>query len=433
MATKWKNTIRRGLAWAKEYRHLLLAGICVTLGMLLLAALFREACRTSTRTVWFFGLIANVFLGKGLWGLFAFWLNRAYGQWHPDGSGGMEEYAQWKGMQQHLQKELALIFGIVFFIAVLFFLYLLTSNTAYYRFLNLSIGYLFLFTVILQYGLCQVSAFRFLQRLLDQIAAGMMEVSRQRLAEAVQLERESIEKAARSERLKVDLISNVSHDLKTPLTSMVGYIELLKKEDLDPVSRDYVDVISDKAEKLKDMIESLFSLAKASSGNVQFTMETVELNMLLEQILADMEDPIRSSRLEFVKWMTAEDTHMVSDHVHLYRICQNLIENVLKYAAGGTRAFIKTWVEAADTAAEDRIWLEITNTSGYRMDFTKEDIVERFARGDKARSTEGNGLGLAIVSTYTGALGGSFDIQIDCDQFRVQLSFPRGKTDRSET
>lgn len=433
MATKWKNTIRRGLAWAKEYRHLILACICVTLGMLLLAALFREACRTSTRTVWFFGLIANVFLGKGLWGMFAFWLNRTYGQWHPDGSGGTEDYAQWKGMRQHLQKELTLVFGLVFFIAVLFFLYLLTSNTAYYRFQNLSIGYLFLFTVILQYGLCQVSSFRFLQRLLDQVAAGMMEVSQKRLAEAVQMERESIEKAAKSERLKVDLISNVSHDLKTPLTSMVGYIELLKKEDLDPVSRDYVDVISDKAEKLKSMIESLFSLAKASSGNVQFTMETVELNMLMEQILADMEDPIRSSRLEFVKWMTAEDTHMVSDHVHLYRICQNLIENVLKYAASGTRAFIKTWVEVADTAAEDRICLEITNTSGYRMDFTKEDIVERFARGDKARSTEGNGLGLAIVSTYTGALGGSFDIQIDCDQFRVRLSFPRGKTDRSET
>ena len=433
MATKWKNTIRRGLAWVKEYRHLILACICVTLGMLLLAALFREACRTSTRTVGFFGLIANVFLGKGLWGLFAFWLNRTYGQWHPDGSGGTEDYAQWKGMRQHLQKELTLVFGLVFFIAVLFFLYLLTSNTAYYRFQNLSIGYLFLFTVILQYGLCQVSSFRFLQRLLDQVAAGMMEVSQKRLAEAVQMERESIEKAAKSERLKVDLISNVSHDLKTPLTSMVGYIELLKKEDLDPVSRDYVDVISDKAEKLKSMIESLFSLAKASSGNVQFTMETVELNMLMEQILADMEDPIRSSRLEFVKWMTAEDTHMVSDHVHLYRICQNLIENVLKYAASGTRAFIKPWVEAADTAAEDRICLEITNTSGYRMDFTKEDIVERFARGDKARSTEGNGLGLAIVSTYTGALGGSFDIQIDCDQFRVRLSFPRGKTDRSGT
>ena len=198
MATKWKNTIRRGLAWVKEYRHLILACICVTLGMLLLAALFREACRTSTRTVWFFGLIANVFLGKGLWGLFAFWLNRTYGQWHPDGSGGTEDYAQWKGMRQHLQKELTLVFGLVFFIAVLFFLYLLTSNTAYYRFQNLSIGYLFLFTVILQYGLCQVSSFRFLQRLLDQVAAGMMEVSQKRLAEAVQMERESIEKAAKS-------------------------------------------------------------------------------------------------------------------------------------------------------------------------------------------------------------------------------------------
>src|SRR5699024_3380796 len=112
---------------------------------------------------------------------------------------------------------------------------------------------------------------------------------------AVELEKKSLEKAARSEQLKVDLISNVSHDLKTPLTSMVGYLELLKKEQLSPAARDYADVISDKAEKLKTMIESLFSLAKASSGNISLTIQSVELNMLIQQLFADMDDKIRSS------------------------------------------------------------------------------------------------------------------------------------------
>lgn len=248
------------------------------------------------------------------------------------------------------------------------------------------------------------------------------DINKARLLEAIELERKSLEKEAKSEQLKVDLISNVSHDLKTPLTSMVGYLELLKKEELDEVARDYVDVISDKAQKLKEMIESLFSLAKASSGNIQINLEPVEINMLIKQIFADMDSQIQESGLYFVTSMTEEDTHLTTDNLHMYRICQNLIENALKYSAKGTRVFVRTYF--ADRATERRLCLEITNTAGYFMDFNAEDIVERFARGDKARSSEGNGLGLAIVSTYAGALGGAFDINIDCDQFKATLSFP---------
>ena len=261
----------------------------------------------------------------------------------------------------------------------------------------------------------------------------------------------------------MDLITNVSHDLKTPLTSMVGYIELIKKEELSDVVRDYVDVISERAEKLKEMINSLFNLAKASSGNVELHPEKFEVNRLIEQIFADMDDRIKESGLEFVTSLTEENTELVSDNGYFYRICQNLMENALKYSAKGTRVFVKTYVRYAEvsvrntkgTAAVDRdrigqpgtgaanpaaagaarlkndlqktertLCLEITNTSGYPMDFTKEDIIERFARGDQARSGDGNGLGLAIVSTYAKALGGEFDIKIDCDQFKACLSFP---------
>ena len=127
----------------------------------------------------------------------------------------------------------------------------------------------------------------------------------------------ALQEQVKSEQMKADLITNVSHDLKTPLTSMVGYLGLLKKEELDDVSKDYVNVISDKAQKLKEMIESLFSLAKASSGNMQFNMESIELNRLIEQIFADMDDKIRDSDLKFVNMLTEEDTHMVTDNIHM--------------------------------------------------------------------------------------------------------------------
>lgn len=160
---------------------------------------------------------------------------------------------------------------------------------------------------------------------------------------------------SRSDQLRVDLITNVSHDLKTPLTSMVGYLELIKKEELSEMVRDYVEVISARAEKLGEMINSLFNLAKASSGNVEFHKENFEMNRLLEQIFADMQDRIKESGLTFVKQYTKESTALFSDNTYYYRICQNLIENTLKYAAKGTRVFVKTRIVGAQgETAENR-------------------------------------------------------------------------------
>ena len=249
-------------------------------------------------------------------------------------------------------------------------------------------------------------------------------MTEQRISEALEIERKSLEKVSRSDQLRVDLITNVSHDLKTPLTSMVGYIELIKKEELSDVVKDYIDVISERAEKLKEMINSLFSLAKASSGNVELQVERFEVNRLIGQIFADLDDRIKESGLSFVEQLTDENTEIETDNMYLYRIVQNLLENALKYSAKGTRMFVKTYRKVKEPGQAERLCLEITNTAGYYMDFTKEDIVERFARGDKSRSSEGNGLGLAIVSTYTKALGGEFDIRIDCDQFKACLEFP---------
>ena len=281
-------------------------------------------------------------------------------------------------------------------------------------------GYMMVATVFIEYICCREVIQRYWRNELDQIMEQTESFFQKRLEQALEIERKSLEKVSRSDQLRVDLITNVSHDLKTPLTSIVGYLELIKKEELSDVVRDYVDVISTRAGKLGEMINSLFSLAKASSGNVELHKETFELNRLMEQIFADMDDRIKESGLKFVTQLTEEDTAIYSDNSYFYRICQNLIENALKYSAKGTRVFVKTYKKEAGT--DQKIVLEITNTSGYEMDFEKEDIIERFSRGDKARTSEGNGLGLAIVSTYAKALGGEFDIKIDCDQFKAIVS-----------
>ena len=307
---------------------------------------------------------------------------------------------------------------------------------------NYSAGYVMMLTVLIQFIVAQILLKNFWTRRLNQMMEQIELINQKRIAEALEIEKKSLEKVSRSDQLRVDLITNVSHDLKTPLTSMVGYLELIKKEELNDTVRDYVDVISARAEKLGEMINSLFNLAKASSGNIEFHKEKFEMNRLLEQIFADMQDRVKESQLTFVKQYTKESTAVLSDNTYYYRICQNLIENTLKYAAKGTRVFVKTSIVGAGDGLEGnaqnllaegmdrvgvggmtkrKICVEITNTSAYPMDFEKEDIVERFARGDKNRSSEGNGLGLAIVSTYAKALGGEFDIKIDCDQFKACL------------
>ena len=418
MDIKWKNIAKNMKSFFSNGKRTIPGVLLILIGIIVLGVLLHEAklYYISTRQVWKIGIIVNAVIGFGIWLTLPVLVKTIYQDWKPKNS---DFYPEWKEQWKHQQRILLISCAILLF-ASMWFLNLQMNGGWYYS--NFATGYLALVTTMIQFTVVEMVLIKFMRSRLDLLMECVNEVNKERLKEAVELEKQSIEKAAKSEQLKVDLISNVSHDLKTPLTSMVGYLELLKKEELADVPRDYVEVISDKAEKLKEMIESLFSIAKASSGNIDFNMESIELNRLIEQILADMEDRIKKSDLSFVTLLTDEDTHMITDNIHMYRICQNLIENTLKYSARNTRVFVKTFIEKSLT--EKRLCLEITNTAGYMMDFDKEDIVERFARGDKARSSEGNGLGLAIVSTYTGALGGSFDINIDCDQFKAMLYFP---------
>ena len=401
MDTKWKNAISENFAfWAKNKEYVYgTFSLCV--GCWIQQCTYISNASYLTHGEFFLGwLLSNVLLMVGIVLVLNKHLNVKYGTWLPEGK---SLYQQWKEEVIWQEKKLFLLFAMLLIITLVMD-YVLCINFALTA------------IVLLQFVFAQIVLLRFMERKLNIFMEQTDEINKQKLETALEIERQSLEKVSRSDQLRLDLITNVSHDLKTPITSMVGYLELMKKEELSDVVKDYVEVIVDKTDKLKEMIESLFSLAKVSSGNIELHKEKFGFNRLIEQIMGDMKDQIDESGLYFVTKLTEEDTEIFSDNMYCYRICQNLFENALKYAAKGTRVFIKTYVNE-----NDQVCMEMTNTAGYFMDFETEEILEQFARGDKSRSTAGNGLGLAIVSSYLKALGGEFDIQIDCDQFKAYV------------
>lgn len=230
--------------------------------------------------------------------------------------------------------------------------------------------------------------------------------------------RRGIEESVKAERTKIELITNVSHDLKTPLTSIISYIDLLSRENLEPQAREYVGILQKKSERLKHIVSDVFELAKTTSGEITVEHERLDLTRLSNQTLAEMEDKISAAGLMVKTDICEPPVEVISDGKRLYRVIQNLMDNALKYSLRGTRIYY--------TLKKDGGTAEITikNIAAYEMDFTKEEILERFSRGDKARSTEGSGLGLSIAQGFTIACGGAFDIDIDGDMFKVRMTFP---------
>lgn len=237
----------------------------------------------------------------------------------------------------------------------------------------------------------------------------------------------SVEQQIKSERMKIELVTNVSHDLKTPLTSIISYINLLQKEEeLSPEARDYVNILSQKSDRLKNIVEDLFSLAKVTSGNMEVEREELDMTRLVIQTLADMGDRIENSGHIVKTNITDRPAPIFADGKRLYRVLQNVIDNALKYSLLGTRIFVDLKVDTSQAV------LTVKNTASYEMDFTEEEIMERFSRGDKSRTTEGSGLGLSIAEGFTEACGGDFGIEIDGDQFKVKVSFPLCPPSRKE-
>lgn len=227
---------------------------------------------------------------------------------------------------------------------------------------------------------------------------------------------EAIEKRISSEKMKVELITNVSHDLKTPLTSIISYVNLLKQEEMTDVGAAYVKILEDKSYQLRNIVSDVFDLAKANSGQ-DVDIETIDGIMLINQVLADMNDVIEQSGKIIRADITPDTFFIKGDGRKLYRALQNLIDNALKYSMDGTRIYIRSRVE------NDRLKLVIKNIAAYEMDFSGKDIVERFVRGDESRTTEGNGLGLSIAKSFIEVSGGAMNVDIDGDVFQVTVEF----------
>ena len=227
----------------------------------------------------------------------------------------------------------------------------------------------------------------------------------------------ALQNEVRAERMKSELITNVSHDLKTPLTSILSYSDLLSQLELTPEeANDYAKIIHQKSLRLKNLTSDLFDISKVQSGVEQMVCERLDAVTLVRQALAEQE--AQNSGLVLKVTLPERELPIWADGRKMSRVLENLIGNCVKYAMKGTRVFVS--LDARDGKAV----FEVKNTANYEMDFAADEITERFVRGDAARSTEGSGLGLAIAKSYTEACGGMFEVEVDGDQFKVRISFP---------
>ncbi len=233
----------------------------------------------------------------------------------------------------------------------------------------------------------------------------------------------------RSERMKVELISNVSHDLKTPLTSILSYAELLRQEELPPAAADYARIIDEKAQRLKAMVQDVFEVSKAAADQLPVTLERLDLGKLLRQTLADQDGPIQKSGLTFKVDLPPEPVMIDADGKRLYRVFQNLLDNALRYALPGSRVYLtlKTAERAAETAGLAQV--SIRNTSRNELP-EGVDFTARFVRGDGSRTDGGSGLGLSIASSFTEACGGTFQVETVADLFTAVVTFPLAETEQ---
>ncbi len=233
----------------------------------------------------------------------------------------------------------------------------------------------------------------------------------------------ALEEQTRSERMKVELVSNVSHDLKTPLTSILSYAELLRQEDLPPAAADYAKIIDEKAQRLKTMVEDVFEVSKAAADQLPVHLEKLDLAKLLRQTLADLDGPIRESALTFKVELPREPVMITADGRRLYRVFQNLIDNALRYALEGSRVHLTLKTAERTEEAPGQAEVSVRNTSRHELP-EGVDFTARFVRGDASRTDGGSGLGLSIARSFTEACGGSFRVETVADLFTAIVAFP---------
>ena len=226
----------------------------------------------------------------------------------------------------------------------------------------------------------------------------------------------------KSERFKTELITNVSHDIKTPLTSIINYTDLLKKENIktEPV-KGYIEVLDRQSERLKKLINDLLEASKASSGNIKMDIAEVDAGLMLEQVYGEYQDKFEKAGLTGIVTKPSETVLIKADVNHLFRVFDNIMGNVVKYAQPDTRVYIDLIKNA------DKVTIAFKNISKEKLNITGEELMERFVRGDRSRNTEGSGLGLSIAKSLTNLMGGELEIMVDGDLFKVEVRFEENK------
>lgn len=228
----------------------------------------------------------------------------------------------------------------------------------------------------------------------------------------------AIEESLKSERLKTELITNVSHDIKTPLTSIINYVDLLKKEDIkDEKVKEYIEILDNKSQRLKKLTEDLVEASKASSGNVKLNIESINIKELINQTIGEFKDRLEKRNLKIEVDMPIEDVKISADNRYMYRIMENLFGNISKYAQENSRVYVDV------KKTNKKIDISIKNISKDKLNISSDELMQRFVRGDKSRYTEGSGLGLSIAKSLTELQKGTFDIIIDGDLFKVVMEW----------
>lgn len=237
----------------------------------------------------------------------------------------------------------------------------------------------------------------------------------------------AVEEKLKSERLKTELITNVSHDIKTPLTSIINYIDLLKRDGItNEKAEEYLTILDNKSQRLKKLTEDLVEASKASSGNIKLDMEKLEINELIKQVSGEFEDRFKAHDLEEIITFSQNPIYICADSRYMYRVLENMYSNVSKYALENTRVY----TDIIDNG--NNVIIQIKNISKDKLNITADELMQRFVRGDAARNTEGSGLGLSIATSLTELQGGKFHIYLDGDLFKITIGFEKMKIDLTE-
>ena len=231
--------------------------------------------------------------------------------------------------------------------------------------------------------------------------------------------KDAVSKEVASQKMKTELISNVSHDLKTPLTSIISYIDLLKNEDLSKEQQDeYIDILDRNTKRLKTLIEDLFEVSKVNSGNIQLNPIDLDIHALLQQVLFEYQEQFEHHHLNLKNDYENKKIICHLDSEKTYRVLENLCQNICKYALEQTRVYLQI------VETNQQVIVVFKNISAHEIS-NSDDLTERFVQGDTSRKSEGSGLGLAICKSFVEVQGGTFEVNVDGDLFKTTIIFPK--------